>query len=79
MRMNDVSSLHLPAEPFVEYQLRAQAIAGRSVAVAAYADDGPWYIPVKEEFPAGGYEVDFSSSSRDTDDILTSAIRRLLA
>jgi hypothetical protein len=79
LKVNDISSLYLPSEPFVEYQLRAQAIAaGRPVAVAAYGDNGPWYIPIQEEFPAGGYEVDFAFSAPETDDLLTSAIRRLL-
>ena len=50
--------LHLPAEVFVEYQLAAQESArGRFVAIAAYGDDGPWYIPTSEAYPRGGYEV----------------------
>ena len=58
LHVNDISMLHLPAESFIEYQLRAQAIApNRFVACAAYGDGGPWYIPVKEAYPQGGYAV----------------------
>ena len=43
LHVNDISMLHLPAESFIEYQLRAQAIApNRFVACAAYGDGGPW-------------------------------------
>jgi len=78
LHVNDVSSLYLPAEPFVEYQLRAQRIAGRPVAVAAYGDAGPWYIPTFEEFPARGYEVDHAFARPETDDALTRALPSLL-
>ena len=53
--------MHLPAECFVEYQLRAQQLASsRFIATAAYGDGGPWYIPIKEAYPQGGYEVDIA-------------------
>ncbi|HEY8505993.1 MAG TPA: hypothetical protein VIL46_15515, partial [Gemmataceae bacterium] len=55
LHVNDLTLLHLPAESFVEYQLRAQEMQpDRFVACAAYGDGGPWYIPVKEEYPHGG-------------------------
>lgn len=54
LHLNDISSLYLPSEPFIEYQLRAQKMTGRSLAVAAYGDNGPWYMPTKEEYPFGG-------------------------
>jgi hypothetical protein len=58
LHADDVSLLHLPAECFVEYQLRAQKTRpDRFVAVAAYGDGGPWYIPTEEAYPQGGYEV----------------------
>ncbi len=47
--INSISMLHLPAECFIEYQLRAQQFAtGKFVATAAYGDGGPWYIPTKK-------------------------------
>jgi hypothetical protein len=49
--------LHLPGEPFVEYQLKAQEIRkDRFVATAGYGDGGPGYIPVDRAFLEGGYE-----------------------
>jgi hypothetical protein len=49
------------------------------VAVAAYGDNGPWYIPTREEYPARGYEVDYSFVDAGVDDLLTQAMRGLLA
>jgi hypothetical protein len=80
LRVNEASILHLPGEMFVEYQLRARAMrSGQPVAVAAYGDDGLWYVPPKEEYPAGGYEVGLAFSRDEVDDVMTRAIRRLLA
>ena len=44
---------------FVEYQLYAQSLRpepGAFVAVAAYSDNGLWYVPTASEYPKGGYE-----------------------
>jgi hypothetical protein len=77
--LNDIAILHLPGELFVEYQLRARALrAGRPVAVAAYGDDGPWYMPTREEYPAGGYEVAQAFCDPAIDEIMTAAMQRLL-
>lgn len=79
LQINDVKTLHLPAECFIEYQLRAQQMASSSfVATAAYGDGGPWYIPTKEEYPAGGYEVSVAFCEPDVDDILTAGMKTLL-
>jgi hypothetical protein len=49
--------LHLPGEPFVEYQLKAQELRkDRFVAVAGYGDGGPGYIPTDRAYLEGGYE-----------------------
>ena len=49
--------LHLPGEPFIEYQLAAQALGkDRFVCVAGYGDGGPGYIPTDKAFLEGGYE-----------------------
>ncbi len=80
LQLNETVLLHLPAEPFVEYQLRAQALRpGRPVVVAAYGDGGPWYIPTRAEFPAGGYEVEHAFCDAGAEDLLMGAITRLLA
>ena len=79
LQINDISMLHLPAESFVEYQLRAQELApGRFVATAAYGDGGPWYIPVKDAYPQGGYEVSVAFSEPEIDDDLTAGIRKIV-
>jgi hypothetical protein len=80
LHLGGVSLLHLPAECFVEYQLRAQQIAaGRFLATAAYGDGGPWYIPIKDEYPNGGYEVSVANCSDEVDGILMRGMRELLA
>ncbi len=80
LHLDDLAVLHLPAEPFVEFQLHAQALRpGKFVATAAYGDGGPWYIPTQGEFPAGGYEVDFAFCAPETDAQLRTAIAALLA
>ena len=79
LRVNGIDHLHLPGECFVEYQLRAQQLAPtRFVATAAYGDGGPWYIPVKEEFDKGGYELTATFCDPNTDELLMTAIRELL-
>ena len=71
--------LHLPAEVFVEYQLAAQKAApGKFVAIAAYGDDGPWYIPTKAAYPQGGYEVSVAFCEPGIDAQLSQHIRGLL-
>ena len=80
LHVNDISMLHLPAESFIEYQLRAQAIApNRFVACAAYGDGGPWYIPVKEAYPQGGYAVGVAWCSPQIDPLMSNGIQTLLS
>ncbi|MGC3969274.1 MAG: hypothetical protein QM775_18520 [Pirellulales bacterium] len=79
LHLDDTALLHLPAESFVEYQLRAQSIAaGKFVATAAYGDGGAWYIPTKEEYPKKGYEVSVANCSDGVDDLLSRGLRELL-
>ena len=79
LHVNGISALHLPAESFIEYQLRAQQQApDRFVACAAYGDGGPWYIPTKEAFPQGGYEVSVAWCDPAIDDVLTQGIEKVL-
>jgi hypothetical protein len=71
--------LHLPGEPFIEYQLRAQSLRKDAfVCVAGYGDDGPGYIPIAEAYFQGGYEITVALASPESDSILTSAIKKLL-
>jgi len=78
LHVGKVSLVHLPAESFLEYQLRAQQLAPqRFVAVAAYGDGGPWYIPTKEAYPQGGYEVSVAFSSDQTDRLFAEGLAKL--
>ncbi len=71
--------LHLPAETFVEYQLGAQKMAGEQfLAVAAYGDGGPWYIPLERSYDEGGYEPSVSWVSRETEGSYRKRISELL-
>ena len=79
LSLGDVSLLHLPAESFIEYQLRAQTLApNRFVATAAYGDGGPWYIPIAQEYANGGYEVSVAFSDPSIDATMTAGITKLL-
>lgn len=80
LHINKTSLLHLPAESFLEYQLRAQKLQpARFVATAAYGDGGPWYIPVKEAYPQGGYEVSVANCADDIDALMTDGIQKILS
>ena len=57
LRLGPVDLLHLPGEPFVEYQLYAQSIRPeRFTAVAGYGEGGPWYVCTDAAYDEGGYE-----------------------
>ena len=71
--------LHLPGEPFVEYQLRAQAIArDRFVCVAGYGDGGPGYIPTARAYWEGGYEPTVALAAPESEKILDDTIAKLV-
>lgn len=79
LHINNATLLHLPAESFVEYQLRAQASSPkRFVACAAYGDGGPWYIPVREAYTQGGYEPGVAWCDPAIDPTLCGAIAECL-
>lgn len=80
LHMNrEITLLHLPAECFIEYQLRAQQIdPSRWLAIAAYGDGGPWYIPTREEYPLGGYETSVAFCDPQIDELITGAMRDLI-
>jgi hypothetical protein len=79
LQVNHVSLLHLPAESFIEYQLRAQAsFPKRFVACAAYGDGGPWYIPVSEAYSQGGYETGVAWCDKQIDLMMSQSIATVL-
>ncbi len=71
--------LHLPGEPFIEYQLRAQEERkGGFVCVAGYGDGGTGYIPTATAYLEGGYEPTVALVGPRSEAILHEAIASLL-
>jgi hypothetical protein len=71
--------LHLPGEPFIEYQLFAQKAAkGMFVCMAGYGDGGMGYIPTDAAFLQGGYEPTVALAAPCQKE-LEGAITKLLA
>jgi hypothetical protein len=71
--------LHLPGEPFVEYQLKAQKLRDDVlVCVAGYGDGGPGYLPTERAYFEGGYEPTVALSSPESEKILGLAMENLL-
>lgn len=71
--------LHLPGEPFIEYQLAAQKMRPEeSVFVAGYGDDGPGYLPTAAAYLEGGYEPTVALSSPETEATLLKGMAKLM-
>ena len=71
--------LHLPGEPFVEYQFRAQKLRPDAfVCVAGYGDGGPGYIPTARAYLEGGYEPTVALAAPESEEILNQAIQKAL-
>lgn len=73
--------VHLPGEPFVEYQLAAKAMRpDLFVAVAGYGDYGPGYIGTAIAYTEGGYETSKGASNvaPEVEAVLMGAIKKLL-
>jgi hypothetical protein len=63
--------LHLPGEPFIEYQLFAQKLRSDTiVCVAGYGDGGPGYIPTARAYLEGGYEPTVALAGPESEEIL---------
>jgi hypothetical protein len=79
LRIGPADILHLPGEPFVEYQLHAQAARpDRFVAVAGYGEGGPGYICTDAAIKEGGYEPTMSQVGPPSEALLKSALEALL-
>lgn len=80
LSLGKIRILHLPGEPFVEYQLAAKAErTDLFVAVAGYGDYGPGYIGTADAYQQGGYEVSHVSNvAPEAASVLMNAIRKLL-
>ena len=79
LAIGPVQIVHLPGEPFVEYQLAAQKMAPKSfVAVAGFGDCGMSYIGGDRIFTdRGGYEQTWALAG-PSETRLLEAIGRLL-
>jgi hypothetical protein len=74
-----ITTLHLPGEPFVEFQLAAHKLRpDATVFVAGYGDDGPGYIPTAAAYLQGGYEPTVALSSGDSEAIVLAAMAKVL-
>jgi hypothetical protein len=71
--------VHLPGEPFVEYQLYAQHQRQEDfVCVAGYGDGGPGYIPTARAYFEGGYEIGVALAGPASERLLQDALVKLL-
>lgn len=73
--------LFMPGELFVEYQLAAKSIRpDLFVAMAAYGDMGPRYIPTAKAFSRGGYECSRSATKLlpGVESVIMNAMYKLL-
>lgn len=78
LEIGDISILHLPGEPAVEFQFYAQQLRpDRFVAVAELVDAAS-YICTDQMFKEGGYEPKTSRFGPGSEAALKEAIRRLL-
>lgn len=79
LRVGDARVLFMPGELFVEYQLAAKSMApDHFVAMAAYGDYGPFYIGTKEAYDEGGYEIQSSPVTSESENIIMKNIKSLL-
>lgn len=79
LAINDARILFMPGELFVEYQLAAKSMApNKFVAMAAYGDYGPFYIGTQEAYGEGGYEIESSPVTVESEKYILDAVRTLL-
>jgi hypothetical protein len=79
LRIGPVDFLHLPGEPFVEYQLHAQSLRpDRFVVVAGYGEGGPGYLCTDAALLEGGYEPTASEMGPPGESVLKETIAGLL-
>lgn len=80
LSIGNVRILHLPGEPFIEYQLAAKAERpDLFVTVAGYGDYATGYIGTAIGYTQGGYETgEASGVTADAEKTLMTAIHKLL-
>lgn len=79
LSLGPVDILHLPGEPFIEYQRFAhRRHPDELLAVAGYGDGDPGYICTDAAYGRGGYEPTASNVGPPVEGVLKEAIRELL-
>lgn len=79
LRIHSARILFLPGELFVEYQLAAKKMApDHFIAMAAYGDYGPFYIGTEAAYAEGGYEIESSPVTAESEKLILAKIKRLL-
>lgn len=79
LRIHNARLLFMPGELFVEYQLAAKKMApDHFVAMAAYGDYGPFYIGTEAAYAEGGYEIESSPVTAESEKLILTKIKRLL-
>ncbi|MGK6351736.1 hypothetical protein [Parapedobacter sp. DT-150] len=80
LTLGNAKVLHLPGEPFVEYQLAAKAMRKDCfIAVAGYGDYGPGYICTAKAYEEGGYEAGpASGTTADAEAAVLAVMEQLL-
>jgi hypothetical protein len=80
LRIGKVAVLLLPGECMVEFQRFSQQVKPKDafLAVAAYGDLGTGYICTAKAFREGGYEPSASHVGPQSEELLKSAIRKVL-
>jgi hypothetical protein len=79
LQIGGTKILHLPGEPFIDYQLFAQSQRPKDfVCVAGYGDGGMGYIPLHDSYAEGGYEPTMAFVAPESEQLLKGKIRRLL-
>jgi hypothetical protein len=79
IRIGDTALLSIPGEPFIEISQRI--VAGspfRHTLFSGYSNGGFGYIPTKDAYPEGGYEIEATPFAPDAADVLVDAALRLL-
>ena len=79
LQLGNVHIVHLPGEPFVDFQLYAQSLKPNDfVAVAGYGDCGTGYVCPKKAYAEGGYEPTDSVLKPESEILVKKAIAKLL-
>ena len=79
LRINDAILITIPGELFCKLGLKIKTILSPKIAmIVGYANDYIGYIPTKEAFSQGGYEVEISLFADEVGNILINEIETLV-